>query len=81
MLFWNRFLRRALGARYAISFKIEFEMDFITSLPAIAGKWDLMAQAVPSSSMLLLSFTSTEQSRSPLTGKGSLIYQRLNKIH
>lgn len=80
MLFWNRFLRGALGARHAISFKIEFEMDFITSLPAIAGKWDLMAQAVPSSSMLLLSFTSTEQSRSPLTGKSSLIYQRLNKI-
>lgn len=54
MLFWNRFLRGVLGARHAISFKIEFEMDFITWLPAIAGKWDLMAQAVPSSSTLLL---------------------------
>lgn len=54
MLFGNRFLREVLGAKHAISFEIEFEMDFITWLPAIAGEWDLMAQAVPSSSTLLL---------------------------
>jgi len=54
MLFWNRFLRGALGARHAISFKTEFEMDFKTWLPAIARKWELIAQAVLSSPLLLL---------------------------
>lgn len=44
MLFWNRLLRGVLGARHAISFKIEFEMDFVTWLPAIAGKWDSRAR-------------------------------------
>lgn len=68
MFFWNRFLRGGPGARHAISSKTEFEIDFVTRLPAIAGKWHLVAQAVPSSSTLTLWFTSSGLRR-PETGK------------
>jgi len=50
MLFWNRFLRRAQGARHAIRFKIQLKMDLIAWLAAMGRNgmwWPTLALPVP----------------------------------